>query len=74
MLTKASTGGALGAAGDLAAQLGTKDQVDMYRLWGFTAFGLLYVGSFNYFWFGWLARRFPVCTFAFPALYVHCVA
>ena len=61
LLTKAATGGTLSAAGDGVAQLSTTGDrgFDTYRLAGFSAFGLLYVGVFNHYWFNWLAQRFP---------------
>jgi hypothetical protein len=47
------------AAGDLVAQSTTEESISWRRTAGFTSFGLLYVGGFNHYWFGWLTRRFP---------------
>ena len=47
------------AAGDLVAQNATQETISWRRTAGFAGFGLVYVGGFNHYWFGWLTRRFP---------------
>jgi Mpv17 / PMP22 family len=68
LLTKSTTGFVLAGAGDLIAQridkskggITTKTHDPWRRFFVFAAYGCLWTGPFNHFWFGYLARRFPV--------------
>ena len=41
------------------AQSSTEERISWRRTAGFASFGLVYVGGFNHYWFGWLTRQFP---------------
>ena len=59
--TKVASAASLGFAGDFFAQkIQHRDRdLDLERLFAFTAFGGLYTGAFNHVWLDWLSKTFP---------------